>query len=989
MKKMKIKTRSVFEKLLSGLLLAAMVIGLIPTGIVAKAAAEVPANGLVAEYFFAERPSDGKTIKNQATGTQAVGDAIVQNESTAQWKDRSLVFSGEGTSNTAPGTWVSLPQNILSGKNSATISIEVKASADIISKNHFLWNIGNSSTDTYWFMNTKDPRATIKYDGNEKIASGQTLTAERWYSLTSVIDADTQTLTFYIDGKKAGEVKDNAMSLTKVSDQSRNTIGRAPYNDPMFKGSVSTFRVYDRALSSGEVAAISDKDSSLHSDYFKQLAKEAADALEDVTITDANTMLPSYNNTVTWTSKTDAVTISEDGLTAAAVQPANGGDPVTGTLTATVNMRGQTAKKDVTVTIQPEKAPEDPYGYMMVHFIEDADGYAEKIYLDISRGDNPEYWDPLNGGQPILSSSQGTTGVRDPYLTYNPETKTYYIIGTDLRVFGGNIDYHSGNSGWAWNEWSRVGSTKMNIWESKDLINWSRQRQFDVALDESGKKLAELGMMWAPEATWVPDYYGEGKGAFVVYWSSTTFADSDPEHTGARLSSDIMWGATTDFTQETWEYGGRFLNGGSAGWIDTTMIQNGEKTYHITKSHADQIILEVTSDKQWWKEGTHWTRIQSRIGESRFGGLEGPAVFKDHNRDDHWYLFVDDMPEPGYQLMESYDLDQGWQYLESSNYFLTKNTKHGGVISLTKGQYDAIRKSDAKSAVNEVLGTVKVNQGAAADAVLRALPKTAKAESYYNYGTAELPVQWDISRVDTAKTGTYKVTGTLETVGANLNQWVGKDGSTKWNAQDKKPYSSTAITVEAAVTVEEPRSVWDVFEDVNADDWFVKSVQYVYDNRIMTGMDVTHFGPAVELSRAMFATMLYRMEQEPDITYDADIFPDVADQLFYTKAVMWANKNGIVTGYKEEGLFRPEKNITREEMVTMLYRYANYKGIQETHEDVTLNFPDAGNITEYAVPAVKWAVKAGIISGNEDGTLAPQGLASRGQCAAMIERYMK
>ena len=87
--------------------------------------------------------------------------------------------------------------------------------------------------------------------------------------------------------------------------------------------------------------------------------------------------------------------------------------------------------------MQAEATAADPYGYVLVLFIEDAQGYAEKIYLDISRGNNPEQWDPLNGGKPILASALGTTGARDPYITRNPETGKYYIIATDLRVFGG------------------------------------------------------------------------------------------------------------------------------------------------------------------------------------------------------------------------------------------------------------------------------------------------------------------------------------------------------------------------------------------------------------------------------------------------------------------------------------------------------------------------------------------------------------------------
>ena len=70
----------------------------------------------------------------------------------------------------------------------------------------------------------------------------------------------------------------------------------------------------------------------------------------------------------------------------------------------------------------------------MVHFIENNKGYAEKVYLDISRGDDATQWDTLNGGEPILVSNESTTGVRDPFIAYNPESKTYYVLATDLRV---------------------------------------------------------------------------------------------------------------------------------------------------------------------------------------------------------------------------------------------------------------------------------------------------------------------------------------------------------------------------------------------------------------------------------------------------------------------------------------------------------------------------------------------------------------------------
>ncbi len=436
--------------------------------------------------------------------------------------------------------------------------------------------------------------------------------------------------------------------------------------------------------------------------------------------------------------------------------------------------------------------PNDPYGYLMVHFVEDSRGYAEKIYLDISKGDNPQIWEPLNARKPILASNLGTTGSRDPFLTYNPETKTYYIISTDLRVFGGD---HAG-----WEAWSENYSTKMNVWESGDLITWSDVRQFDVAFNSEGVKHANLGMMWAPEATWVPDYYGEGKGAFVVYWSSKVYTDQDQTQCEG---SDIMWGVTTNFTQETYRFGGKMLDGGLGGWIDTTILQDKEKTYHITKSHAEQIIMEVTTDKEWWKHGeTTWTRVQSNIGQSRFGEVEGPAAFRDHSQKNRWYLLVDDLPTPGYQPMISTNLSKGWDYLDTSDYFLTPYTKHGGVISLTRKQYEAIRNADAVSSVTEDPGSVEVMEGSTEESLLAELPQTARVNLAYHYGTADLPVVWNTASIQLDRAGDYDVTGIVQSIGANKDQWIGKDASTNYLAEDKTLYSSNAMIVKINIIVE-------------------------------------------------------------------------------------------------------------------------------------------------------------------------------------------
>lgn len=780
---------------------ALLVGGVVPLA-AAPAAAEtaIPSSGLRAEYVFDE--TAGASVPNSAPTT--LGAATVMNGTDALWTGSSLVFTG-GAKTSPTASWVRLPNDVLTGARSATVTIETKLDASMKNNWNFLWNIGSDSPTRSYFASVRDnPRTVLTTNGGGgevNARSGSALSADRWYSLTSVIDGAAGRLTFFVDGVQVASTA-TTLSPADITDQTLSAIGRAPYPDPMYKGEVSTFRVYDRALSADEVAQVSTADAAIHADAHRQAAQAVVDTVSPVTVDESTTTLPTYGGRVTWAATDSGVTVAADGRTLTTALPAVGSPARTTTLTATATVRGVTASRAVTATIQPARAADDAFGYAMVHFIEDADGYAEKIYLDVSRGDDPEAWDPLNGGKPILASQLGTTGVRDPYLTYNPETKTYYIIATDLRVFGGDRGA-AGCTDWCY--WTTQGSTKLNVWESKDLVSWSDLRQFDVATSAAGAKVAELGMAWAPEATWVPGYNADGSGAFVLYWSSTVY--SDAAHTGSSYSR-VLWGATTDFTQQTYRYGGTMIDTGRDA-IDTTVIQNDGKTYRVTKDNGfgRGIYMESTTAADWWKPSTAWTTVQERIGANYSGGnpggVEGPAVFQRHGEDE-WYLYVDVIPSTGYRPMQTTNLDAGWTPLVSDTFSMAPSTKHGGIVPLTFGQYDGIRKADATAVVTTDLGDATVTQGATAPTITAALPRDAQVTLAYGRGTASQPVTWNLAGVDATTPGTYPVTGTVRTIGANLNQWAGTNGSTAYNAADRRPFSSTALTVTADVVVTAP-----------------------------------------------------------------------------------------------------------------------------------------------------------------------------------------
>ena len=176
------------------------------------------------------------------------------------------------------------------------------------------------------------------------------------------------------------------------------------------------------------------------------------------------------------------------------------------------------------------------------------------------------------------------------------------------------------------------------------------------------------------------------------------------------------------------------------------------------------------------------------------------------------------------------------------------------------------------------------------------------------------------------------------------------------------------------------------FTDVKSGDWFYEAVQYVYDKGMMTGVSADRFAPASTTTRGMIVTILYRLENEPAVS-GGSAFTDVESGAWYADAVAWAAANDIVNGTSAT-TFAPNSPITREQMATMLYRFAQYKGMDAvTLQENLTGYPDGGQVSDYAIPAMNWAVGQGLIAGMENGTLVPQGSATRAQVATILMRF--
>ena len=169
------------------------------------------------------------------------------------------------------------------------------------------------------------------------------------------------------------------------------------------------------------------------------------------------------------------------------------------------------------------------------------------------------------------------------------------------------------------------------------------------------------------------------------------------------------------------------------------------------------------------------------------------------------------------------------------------------------------------------------------------------------------------------------------------------------------------------------------FEDVNNKNWFKNSVDFVTARGLFSGKSNKNFAPDDEMTRGMLASVLYRFANQPKVVGDVK-FNDINRALYYSDAIIWATQNKIVHGVNENE-FAPEDSITREQLVTILYRYAGSPKINVNDKKV---FSDKDKISSYALDAVNWAIENNILSGRTDGTLDPKGNVTRAEVSTIF-----
>ncbi|WP_307483310.1 immunoglobulin-like domain-containing protein [Microbacterium trichothecenolyticum] len=451
------------------------------------------------------------------------------------------------------------------------------------------------------------------------------------------------------------------------------------------------------------------------------------------------------NATITWASSNETVISSVDKGTApnvvakgAIVRPSTDTQV---TLTATVTVPGAAAVTRELVRTVPAAAPvaaSDLDAYLFAYFTGD-NVEGEKIRFATTDGNDSLRWKTLNDAQPVLTSTKGTTGLRDPFILRSKEGDRFVLLATDLSV---------GTSGWGGS--TDRGSHFLEIWESTDLVNWGEQRHIEV-------NLPNTGMTWAPEAI-----YDESIGAYTVYWTSTVFTDASrttPDGNGPQ----ILISTTRDFrdftTPQPWfkasDVAG--LNQGN-GLIDSTVLKEGDTYYRFTKATetsgcaSPDIIGQKSTNLRATTASGAWSLIDTCIG--RTAGtpeVEGPEIFKANEGDRagyKYFLWVDNYGGRGYIPLGTNSLEGDIQWTIPSSFSLPASPRHGSILAITAKERDALAAKWNPSLLVTSVDPVSATVPAGASEVT--LPGTVQA-SFQDGHRETVAVTWDKADLSSLK----------------------------------------------------------------------------------------------------------------------------------------------------------------------------------------------------------------------------------------------
>lgn len=427
-------------------------------------------------------------------------------------------------------------------------------------------------------------------------------------------------------------------------------------------------------------------------------ATVVARAKEELTIDNANPVVGNLTLKtelegahIAWISSnsriiTDKATANEDYADTPAGVVTRGDTDQEVTLTATISSGTVSDTKEFKLTVKKKAEKKEYAAYLYVHFNELIVGTSlQQIYFGVSK--DGLQWTALNDNQPILESTVGDLGVRDPYIVRSPEGDKFYLIGTDL-------DIHHPKYDGDWGLMATIGSNCLVIWESTDLVNWTESRMVNVA-DSIG-----AGCAWAPAAI-----YDDVTGEYLVFWSSPL-----TRLTGDSGQGYIFVSKTRDFVTFTEP---ELYSDPQVNTIDADIYKRDDNSYYrLLKQQQEGYVYLQSSSKlldytdapvyeiggrEFVARGMEFSKIENTAPgcvETFRGAYEGPTMFKFFDRDE-WCILVDEYGSSaarGYIPFLTKDLDEpnSVKIAADNSYTMTDGAKHGSVIPITQEEYDAL-----------------------------------------------------------------------------------------------------------------------------------------------------------------------------------------------------------------------------------------------------------------------------------------------------------
>ena len=651
----------------------------------------------VLEYNFDEELTDGKAM-DSAGGNDATlhGEpAYVQDESYGQ------VLYLDGDSGDYMGghdSYLEFPKGFFDRMDNVTISMDVNEVSR--TGNYFTFGVGQDS-NKYFFLKMEPTNLKLAitedtWSGEQKAEKGGAYpnNSRTWMNLKIVATPDR--ISLYRNGELIAE-RDVTVSMSDLGDELLAYLGKSFYEEDLyFRGFFDNVKVYDFAMSGDEIARVYANEEAERIAMLEDVQR-VSDLFEIPNMDDVrgNITLPSVKDgvNISWTSSDEAVITSKEvsGKPAGVVTRQDKDTDVT--LTAVFSKEGQesvTKTYNVTVKAKAPEVTEDDYvGYLFVHFIgNEAAASHEQTYFSIS--EDGLNWSELNGGNAVLTSSIGESGLRDHYIARAPEGDKYYMIATDLSI------YHNPAGTVTWANAGGSGSHGIVVWESTDLVNWSEPWIAEIAPENAG-------------CTWAPEFiYDESTGEYIIYWSATSIELNDDGSIKQEYENHtIYYAKTRDFRTftdaEVYHSGGVNSEGKPIKVIDSTMIEHDGTYYRYTKNEMNSTIMIDKSDSILGE----FTEIESDTLSTdaptnpNVGLLEGPIIFKLNERTadgkEQWCLMGDRFAtNSGYYPMITTDLESGeFRMLDDDEFSMPTNVqkyRHGYVMPVTEKEYDALQR---------------------------------------------------------------------------------------------------------------------------------------------------------------------------------------------------------------------------------------------------------------------------------------------------------